>query len=177
MSGVRIVQVGTEQGFLFAISRVKQTIAILGSLGFVALSVVLIVTGGLVVGILGAGVFGVFALAGLWGLRKPRGLTLTPTRVIVDFNGRAAVEWDAISRVAVDNFMGRNRYLGIAATSPDRVERRSGSALARVNRKLIPFDLLLPAGQLVGDPERAQRAVTRYLHDPELRRAIGTPEE
>jgi hypothetical protein len=86
-SAVRIVDIGGEQAFLFPISRAKQSVAIFASLAFTVAGVLMVISGAVAIGILCGGVFGAFALIGLWGLRKPRGLALTPTRVIVDFNG------------------------------------------------------------------------------------------
>jgi hypothetical protein len=51
------------------------------------------------------------------------------------------------------------------------------SALARLNAKLVPADLLFPADQLAGAPEQALATLVGYLEDPRRRAAVGTQAE
>jgi hypothetical protein len=142
-----------------------------------AAGVLIALSGGVIVGVLCAVVFGVFAALGLSRLAGPRGLALTPTRVVVlGNNGRAELDWDDVASFGLIR-MARNRMLGITATAPEQVRRGHGGWAARFDRSLTSSDLLLPADQLTGQPEQAQHALARYFDDPALRRAIGTTDE
>ena len=69
------------------------------------------------------------------------------------------------------------RVLGITADRSGADRARLRRALAQINRAFDPADIVLPAEQLVGDPEHALRTLTLYLEHADRRAAIGTETE
>ena len=57
------------------------------------------------------------------------------------------------------------------------VHHRRGAWLARLNRRLLPASIDLPANSFVGDPQRIVAAVAAYREDERRREWIGMPEE
>ena len=150
---VRIVRDGLESGFLFPLARAKQVVLVVACAGIAVAGVFITLSDSPVIGLactVFMGGVGVFAFMRL--VKGGRGLLLTPTRVAVIFTGRAAKStWDAIAVVGLFGDASA-RVLGITA-----VDLRSRRALAQINRAFDPADIVLPAEQLVGDPEHALR--------------------
>ena len=107
---------------------------------------------------------------------REHGLAMTPTRVVVPGAGGGELAWDAVAGVGFVEH-ARALYIGIDATDETLVRRTGPRWLARVNRGLVPVDLLVPADHLAATPEHALATLTAYLEDPERRRAIGTEAE
>ena len=176
-STVRIAEIGHEQGFLFPFSRAKQSVTLVATLGMAAAGVVIALSGGVIIGVLCAVVFGGFGALGAKSLAGVRGLGITPTRVVVmAATGGGELDWDDVADAALVR-MSRNRMLSINATAPEHVRRAGSDRLAGLNRRLGAGDLVLPADQLAGEPEQAVRALARYFDQPEARAEIGTPQE
>jgi hypothetical protein len=173
---VRIVDVGAERGFLFGLGRAKRIVVIIAAAGMTAASALLIGFGYAIVGALGVITFGAFMLYAALTLGRPHGLALTPTRVVVRGASGGELPWDAVAGVGFVEH-ARARYIGIDATDRALLRRTGPRWLARVNRKLVPVDLLVPADHLAAAPEHALRALIAYLEDPQRRRAIGTEAE
>ncbi len=165
--GVELTEVGAERGFRFPISRLKQFVFALASLGMTAACVLIAAAGSWIIGGLGTVVFGGFTLALLAQMRGRHGLVMTPTRVVVDFNGRAELAWEDVAGVTL-----HDRYVGIRATEPGRVARTG-----RFNRGVGTADVVVPADALAGGPAQAVHLLEHYLAQPGARRAIGTADE
>ena len=171
---VRIVSDGVESGFLFPLARAKQVVLVVACAGIAVAGVFITLSGSPVIGLactIFMGGVGVFAFMRL--IKGGRGLLLTPTRVAVIFKGRQELTWDAIAMVALYGDASA-RVLGITAVDPSQIPR---GALAQLNRAFEPADIVMPAEQLVGDPEHALQTLTMYLEHPDRRAAIGTEAE
>jgi len=173
---VRVTQVEGEPGFLFAISRAKQAVVTVAGVAVTLASVLLAVFGNWILGLLGTVVFGTFAVIGLLGLRGERGLVLTPTRVVARFNGHAEIDWDDVAQAQVIDYL-RTRILGISARDPALVRQSRGAWLSRINRRLLPVDVSLPADNFVGDAQRIVDTLALYRTHPARRARIGTTDE
>jgi hypothetical protein len=152
---------------------VKQVVFALASVGITAASVLIALGGSWIVGGLGTVVFGAFTAALLAQLRGRHGLAVTPTRVVVDFNGHAELAWEDVEAIALRELF-RSRFVSIQAAAPERVERTGGGWLARLNRA---GDLRVPADGLEGDAARAVALLERYRVQPQARTQIGTADE
>ena len=171
---VRIVSDGVESGFLFPLARAKQVVLVVACAGIAVAGVFITLSDSPVIGLactIFMGGVGVFAFMRL--IKGGRGLLLTPTRVAVIVKGRQELTWDAIAMVALYGDASA-RVLGITAVDPGRIPR---GALAQLNRAFEPADIVMPAEQLVGDPEHALQTLTMYLEHPDRRAAIGTEAE
>ena len=171
---VRIVRDGLESGFLFPLARTKQIVLVVACAGIAVAGVFITLSDSPVIGLactVFMGGVGVFALMRL--VKGGRGLLLTPTRVAVIVNGRRELTWDEIAMVALYGDASA-RVLGITAVDPGRIER---GTLAQLNRAFEPADIVMPAEQLVGDPEHALQTLTMYLEHADRRAAIGTETE
>jgi hypothetical protein len=169
---VRIVSDGLESGFLFPLARAKQMVLVVACAGIAVAGVFITLSGSPVIGLactVFMGGVGVFALMRL--VKGGRGLLLTPTRVAVIFKGRQEVTWDEIESVGLYGDASA-RTLGITTVNP--IPR---GPLAQLNRAFEPADIVMPAEQLVGDPEHALRMLTMYLEHADRRAAIGTETE
>jgi hypothetical protein len=173
--GVELAEVGSEQGFLVPVSRVKQLVFALASAGMTAASVLIALAGTYWIGVPATLVFGFFTVLLFAGLRRRQGLAMTPTRVVVDFNGHAELAWEDVAEVVLRQQF-RSRFVGIRATAPNRVQR-SGGRFQRLNRNLGTADLIVPADALAGDAEETVRILGHYLKQPRARREIGTADE
>jgi hypothetical protein len=171
---VRIVSDGAEPGFLFALGAAKQIVLVISCAVIAVAGVLIALTVSPLIGIACTVVMGGFGIVALVRLGKGgHGLVLTPTRVIVTVNGRKELAWDEIAEVALYGDASA-RVLGITAVDPARL---ASGTWAQINRAFDPADVMLPAEQLVGDPEHALRLMTTYLEHPERRAAIGTEAE
>jgi hypothetical protein len=175
-AAVRIVDLEGERAFLLPVARAKQLILLAAAGGLTAAGVLIAIAGSLVIGLLCAVAFGAFLVIGIAQVGGSRGLALTPTRVRLLGWGDAELDWDAVEGASVFS-MSRSRILGISATDPRHVRRQGWRLVARVNRGLGTADLVLPADQLAGDPERAADLVNTYRLDPSRRARIGQPAE
>ncbi|WP_028062870.1 hypothetical protein [Solirubrobacter soli] len=175
-AAVKIVDVGSERGFLLPVARAKQLVLVAAAGGMTAAGVLIALSASLIVGLVCAITFGAFLAIGLVQLGGARGLALTPTRVRLLGWGDAELDWDAVEGAGVIT-LSRSRILGISATDPRRVRRRGWRVVSAINRRLAIADLVLPADQLAGDAERAADLVNTYLRDPFRRARIGEPDE
>ena len=169
---VRRTSFDGEPAFLFPISRLKQSVVVLAGLGMGAAGVLIALAGGLFIGVACAVFFGGVAVIGLVSLRGERGLFLTPRRIVARFNGEAEIAWEDLASVEVDDY-GSAPFLTLVG----RVHHRRGAWLARLNRRLLPASITLPANSFVGDPQRIVAAVAAYREDERRREWIGMPEE
>lgn len=169
---VRRTSFDGEPAFLFPISRLKQGVVVLAGLGMGAAGVLIALAGGLFIGVACAVFFGGVAVIGLVSLRGERGLFLTPRRIVARFNGEAEIAWEDLASVEVDDY-GSAPFLTLVG----RVHHRRGAWLARLNRRLLPASITLPANSFVGDPQRIVAAVAAYREDERRREWIGMPEE
>src|SRR3954470_10362843 len=94
-STARTIQLGSERALLFPLGTAKQLVAALASAGLAAASVLLLAAGN-PIGVLGVVLFGPIAVVFVAGIRRPRGLALTPTRLVALGFGRVEIPWDAV---------------------------------------------------------------------------------
>ena len=158
----RTVMVGDEHGLVFPLGRGRQVALLVASLAVTAASIVLAATSAVVVGVLGAIVFGGFTLLAARGLARPRGLALTPTRIVALGFGQGEVAWDDVRTVGTLR-QGPVQLIGIKAVNVRR------GAFGRFNRRFLPADIAVPAE----DVEALVRTVVTYLEQPERRPELG----
>jgi hypothetical protein len=169
---VRPTSFDGEPALLFAISRLKQGVIVVAAFGMAAAGVLIAVAGNPIVGGLGAVVFGGFGVIALVTLRGERGLILTPRRLVARYNGHAEMAWEDLTSVAVVQFS----RAPILALDGHAVYKRGGW-LARLNHRLLPVAIALPADNFVADPDDIVAIVAAYREDEARRALIGRPEE
>ena len=158
----RTVMVGDERGLVFPLARGRQIALLLASLAMTAASIVLATTSAVVIGVIGAIVFGCFTLLAARGLARPRGLALTPTRIVALGFGQGEVAWDDVRAVGTLQ-QGPVQLIGIEAVNVRR------GAFGRFNRRFLPTDIAVPAT----DADALVRTVVAYLDQPERRAELG----
>jgi hypothetical protein len=163
-STARTIELDAERALLFPLGTAKQLVAALASAGLAAASVLLVVVGN-PLGIVGAVFFGPVAVLLLTGIGRPRGLALTPTRLVALGLGRVEIPWDAVEWAAVMR-MSRTRVIAVKATDPGQVRR---GWFQRLNGRLTPAEITLAADQLAGPPEEAVAEILRWRDDPAAR--------
>jgi len=171
--GVHVAELDGERAFMFPAGQAKLTLAIVVLLSMAAGSLLIGLVAEPVIGVIGLVFFGGVALYALLTFRRPRGLALTPTRVIVLGPGAGEVPWNAVSSIEFVN-LGVTQYLGVRASDRSLVRR---GWLGRMNAGMFGVDLLTTADQLILDAELVRNAMNFYLHQPERRTDIGTEAE
>jgi hypothetical protein len=165
LASPRTVEIGSERGRLFALGRARQAATLLAQLAIIAGCAVLVLLGQLI-GVIAAVVFGAFAaIPTARGLLRPRGLALTPTRIVTVGFGQGEVAWDDVAAVTTLR-QGPMLLLGIEAD-----EVRGRSALVRLSRRFLPADIAVPAD----DAEALMHTLVVYLERPERRRELAQP--
>jgi hypothetical protein len=169
---VRTTSHDGEPAFLFAISRLKQGVVVVAAFVIAAASVLIAVAGSPVIGVLGAVVFVGFGVIGLATLSGQRGLILTPRRIVARYNGLAEMAWEDLTGVGVVQFR-RAQILALDG----RADYKRGGWLARLNQRMLPVAIALPAGSFVADPDDIVATIAAYREDGARRAMIGRPEE
>jgi hypothetical protein len=165
LASPRHVEVGHERGRLFALGRARQAAMLFGQLAVVAGCGVLALLGHFI-GVIAAVVFGAFAvIPTARGLLRPRGLALTPTRIVTVGFGQGEVAWDDVEAVGTVQ-QGPALLLGIEAT-----DVRGLSAFGRLTRRWLPTDIAVPAD----DTEALVRTLVEFLDQPERRPELAQP--
>lgn len=159
LASPRPVEIGSERGRLFALGRARQAAMLFAQLTIIAGCAVVVLLGQLI-GVIVAVVFGAFAVVPpVRGLLRPRGLALTPTRIVTLGFGQGEVAWDDVEAVGTVQ-QGPALLLGIDAT-----DVRGLSAFASLHRRFLPADIAVPAD----DAEALMRTLVIYLEQPERR--------
>ena len=109
-------------------------------------------------------------------LAGPRGLALTPTRVVVLGPGAGEVPWEGVTNVEFLH-LGVTQFLGVRVADKSLVRRRGHGWLGRTNAGIYGVDLMVAADHLILDAELVRNAMNYYFHDPGRREAIGTQAE
>jgi hypothetical protein len=158
------IDVDAERGLLFALGRTRQVVVLIAAVAIVAACVVIALSGAVVLGVVCAVTFAVCAVVpAVRGLLRPRGLALTPTRIVTVGFGQGEVAWEDVEAVGTLQ-QGAVLLVGIEAAN---VRRRN--AFGRFNRRFLPTDIAVPAD----DPEALVRAVVAYLEHPERRQELA----
>lgn len=168
---------GSEAAFVFPTPRRKRIVVTIGMFGFTAGGALIALAGGGWIGILCAGFFGLLFLLGLFSLRRPQRLVLTPTRLLV-CTAAMAVElpWEKVGDVDIyEQSAGRTSVdmLGVAAKDPDDAVWTRGRRLGRLGRHFSPYALIVGADTFAGEAEGVVEAIKRYKRDARARRSIG----
>jgi hypothetical protein len=163
-----------EDGALVVrVQRVRRGLLLLGTVLFTALSAVLLVAPsgfGRIAGGLGVLTFGTFMLVGLWQLRGPWRLVLTPHVLRWDQGGDGPpVAWEDITGVGKLVIAG-SPTMTIRVARPH--ELRMGALarwLRRVNRRMGGGDVNVPLNQLAVDDDLLLSLVTVCAREPQAR--------
>jgi hypothetical protein len=168
-----------EDGALvIRVARLRRILLVLGALLFTAVSALLQLTGALIAqiaGALGVLTFGTFTVVGLWQLRGPYRLVVTPQALRWDQGGEGpSVAWDDVKRVGMLVISG-TPTLTIDVKRPQELRRGAvGRWLARANRRLGGGDVNVPLNQLSVDDEFLLSLMTVCAREPEARSTIVT---
>jgi hypothetical protein len=174
--GVHVAEIDDERAFMFPAGTAKATVAIFAMIAMGAGCVLVGIVEAPVLGVIGVVVFGGMALYTAVMLTRPRGIAMTPTRVVVLGPGAGEVPWDAVTHVEFLN-LGVTQFLGVRVSDKSRVRRRGRGWLGRMNAGMYGVDLMVAADQLILDAELVRNAMNYYFHDPARREAIGTEAE
>ena len=161
------------------IGSARRVLLVIGALGFVVVSALLLAFGSLfvrVIGALGVLTFGTFLVVGLVQIaRGPSQLVLTPKALRWDAGapGRA-VPWDEVVRVDRWQSNGQS-VLAIHVARPEAVHRTLLSRLlARANHKLGAGDVNVPLNSLAVDRDMLHSVVELCAREPEARASLVT---
>jgi hypothetical protein len=174
--GVHVTEFDGERAFVFPFGTAKATVGIFAGIAMGAGCVLIGIVVAPAIGIMGGVVFGGIAIYGVVLLTRPRGLVLTPTRVILRGPGAGEVPWDGVAGVEFLN-LGFTQFLGVRATDRSLVSVHRRGSLARMIAAMYGVHLLIAADQLILDIRLVRNAMTYYFHDPARREAIGTEAE
>jgi hypothetical protein len=158
--------------------RVRQALLVLAGLLFVATGALMLLTGYILVQILGGlavVTFGTFTLIGLWRLRGPWRLVLTGAALRWDHGFRgSSVAWDEMTEVRLVEVSG-SPLLAIDVRHPAGLRTDPFSAwFERLNRSVGGGDVNVPLGQLSVDNETLLSLVTICSREPEARSSVAT---
>ncbi len=174
--GVHVTEIEGERAFMFPMGRAKATLAIVVLLAMGAGSALIGIITEPVIVVIGVVTFGGIGLYALVTLTRPRGLALTPTRVVVLGPGAGEVPWDAVTHVEFLH-LGITKFLGVRVSDKSRVRRRGRGWLGRMNAGMYGVDLLVAADHLILDADLVRNAMNFYFHQPARRADIGTDTE
>jgi hypothetical protein len=162
-----------EDGALVVgVNRARRVLLAVGAVLFTAVCALLLLAAGSLFARLAGGVgvlvFGTFAMVGLWQLRGPWRLVMTPQALRWDQGKQGRpVAWDDITRV------GMLVIRGVPTMTID-VERPEHGPLARINRKLGGGDVNVPLNQMSVDEELLLSLVTVCAREPQARETVAT---
>ena len=162
-----------EDGALVVrVNRARRVLLTVGAVLFAASSGLLLAGAGgtfaRLAGALGVLTFGTFAVIGLWQLRGPFRLVMTPEVLRWDQGAAGApVDWDDITSVGIHAIMG-------ARSMTIHVDPPRGGLLVRLSRRLGGGDVNVPLNQLSVDYELLLSIVTVCAREPDARTTIVT---
>ena len=123
--------VGGERGLVFPLGRGRQVALLLASLAVTAASIVLAATSASSSACSARSCSGASRCSRPCGLARPRGLALTPTRIVALGFGQGEVAWDDVRAVGTLQ-QGPVQLIGIEAVNVRR------GAFGRFNRRFLP---------------------------------------
>jgi hypothetical protein len=181
-SGPRLGRVrhdGVLQPALIVVAgRGRRALLTLGAVLFAATAGAMVFAPGLVIriiGVLGLVVFGTFAVASAWALRRQWAITFLPDGLRWDVGtSNGLIAWDDIDGAGLYDING-SPFLGLVVGRRDAIVRtRAQRWLARADRAISGADQSIPLGMLSVNLERLHATVAAYAEDPAARREIGT---
>ena len=164
---------------IVTIGSARRVLLVVGALGFVVVSALLIAFGSLlarIVGVAGVLTFGTFLVVGVVQIaRGPSQLVLTPEWLRWDAGARGRqVPWDEVVRV--DRWQhNRQTVLAIHVARPEQVHRSLGSQLlARANHALGAGDVNVPLNHLAVDGDLLHSIVALCAREPDARASVAS---